>query len=102
MILNNNYEPIFTKFAGNVPSNMCQNLSTFGAKNQQNLLRAAPQRRFSWFKTFPFWMPLSFMNRYSPNFWRMFLASSIHFCHSRVHIQIQATSQGGPLNGANV
>ena len=92
MILNSNYEPIFTKFAENIPTSRSHKFPTFGAENPHYLLRAAPQRRFSWFQAFPFRISLSIMNRYTRNFWRMFPACSVHFCHSRVHIQIQATS----------
>src|SRR6267154_1548198 len=84
MILNSNYEPILIKFAGSVRRRTTQKLTTFGAKNPQDLLRAAPQRRVSWFLTLPFKISLSVMNGYSQNFWRMFPESSVHFCYSQV------------------
>src|SRR6267154_6548776 len=98
MILNSNYELILIKFAGSVRSRTTQKLTTFGAKNPQDLLRAAPHRRFSWFQTFPFSPPLSIMNRSSPKFWRMFPATRVHFCLSRVFFKSVPFLKGGPLN----
>src|SRR6267154_5117491 len=97
MILNSNYEPIFTKFVGNVPSNMSQKMSTFGAKNRQDLLRAAPKDVFRGFKLFPFLLLFQLWTDPHQNFGEYSLRPGFTFVCLEFFFKSVPFLNGGPL-----